>query len=769
MMRTDATGDDLARELRHRVATSAPQLLPWLPLIAVVIEAPVASTPEVDRLSPAFRRERLHRVVTELIVHLERGPALFVFEDAHLFDEASSELLRFLVANVKDRPWLICVTTRFGGGASYGADQASTLRLCLEPLTASASRSLAATMSARRPLTPAEAAALVERAGGNPLFLRELVASQADRSAPLPDSLEELIVSRLDSLPPAHRRLLRYAAVVGVSFHPQLLADVVDLPTPDADPRVWRALDEFLIETEGGWRRFRHALLQEIAYESLPFRRRRELHRRIGDHLERTAGDDPKMRAELLSLHFFRAREFAKAYRFSLVAGRRAKDKFANVEAETFFRRAIQAGRELPDVSPRDLAEVYEALGDVEELSGSYVDASAAFAAARAAAVRSEEAVPRLCWKEGVIRERLGKYAQAIRWYNRGSRSAVGGTSSLQLRLAYAGVRFRQGRYAECARVCRQIVPDAVAAGDKPRLAHAYYLLSHACTLIGNADGDRFRGLALPIYEELDDWVGQANVLNNLGVAAYFEGQWDDALAYYQRSREARERAGDVVGAATAANNIGEILLDRGKLDEASALFREALGVWRGARYAVGIALAQNNLGRAAARAGRFDEGSALLNEALAGFRAIGATSFVLDVEAHLAECQLLAGDYNMALRLTSDSMRRAELEGMVALKAKMRRIRGYALLRAGRFGDARVSFMEALKNADAANADYERALTRQALASLALAVGEDPAPFLADAVATFERLGIASMPLMTPAPSSSSDRAIETTSMGPT
>ena len=206
-------------------------------------------------------------------------------------------------------------------------------------------------------------------------------------------------------------------------------------------------------------------------------------------------------------------------------------------------------------------------------------------------------------------------------------------------------MRFRQGHYAECADWCRRALPEAEATGDRASLAHAYYLLAHACTFLGSDEGSGFRSRALAVYEELGDFVGQANVLNNLGVAAYYyEGAWDEALDFYRRSRAARERAGDVVGAATAANNIGEIRSDQGHLDEARTLFTSALEVWRGARYPVGVALATSNLGLVAARSGDAARGRQLLEDALAGFREIHAESFVFETEVRLAELAVRGG-----------------------------------------------------------------------------------------------------------------------------
>ena len=117
-----------------------------------------------------------------------------------------------------------------------------------------------------------------------------------------------------------------------------------------------------------------------------------------------------------------------------------------------------------------------------------------------------------------------------------------------------------------------------------------------ANTDLGDADS-RYRELALPIYEELGNWEGQGNVLINLGVDAYYEGRWDEALDLYRRSREAYERVGAVVLAAAAANNIGEILSDQGHLDAACAEFEAALEVWRLSAYTIGVGLATADAG----------------------------------------------------------------------------------------------------------------------------------------------------------------------------
>ena len=271
-------------------------------------------------------------------------------------------------------------------------------------------------------------------------------------------------------------------------------------------------LKDFVVEEGRDSYRFRHALIRETAYNGLPFRRRLQLHERLGRSIERRHGRRAATRAELLSLHFHRAHSYEKSLHYSRIAGDRARAKSANIEAAAFFRRAIEAARQLPDVIDADKAELYESLGDVCELAAVYDEAARALAQARRHSV-GESSNTRLLRKEGVVRERLGQYTQALRWYGRGLRDdgRAEARELNQLQLAYAGVRFRQGRYADCVHWCSTVIPRAEAADDRASLAHAYYLLDHSYTMLGSPDAGQYRERALPDLRRArrPDWPGK--------------------------------------------------------------------------------------------------------------------------------------------------------------------------------------------------------------------------------------------------------------------
>ena len=160
----------------------------------------------------------------------------------------------------------------------------------------------------------------MERAAGNPLFLREL-ASMGEKTADaedLPDTVETLVATRIDQLAPGDRALLRWASVLGVSFSGALIIDVLeDDPTVAAASEAWDRLGEFVERDPDvpGAFRFRHALIRDAAYEGLSYKRRRELHGRVAEVIEGNQGDRPEEAAELLSLHYFYAGRSPEAWK----------------------------------------------------------------------------------------------------------------------------------------------------------------------------------------------------------------------------------------------------------------------------------------------------------------------------------------------------------------------------------------------------------------------------------------------------------------------
>ena len=542
---------------------------------------------------------------------------MVLIEDTHWMDDASGIVLDQIVQAIGLRPALVLLTRREVDGGYRLADTEHAHSLTLAPLTTDDAVRAVVAATDDTPLRAGDVALLAERAAGNPLFLAELLETLRDGGdiASLPDNVHALVTSQIDRLDPEHRTVLRMASVLGQSFQATELVALSDEPLPIEGDDFWKPFDSILTFTGPGALRFRHSLVRDAAYEELPYRRRRELHARAGDAIARQV-DRPDAEAELLSLHYFHANRFDDAWRYARVAGTRACDKYANVEAAALFDRAINAARRGADVTAPELAGVWEALGDVTERSGVYDRAMQAYRTARRLQGTDAVAAAGLLLKEAWIADRDGRYPHAIRAVRKALKQ-LGDTEGTEAERArarlhawYATVRQAQGRSREAVSECLAAIDSAMAVGDPATEAQARFTLDWAYVSLGQSEQAVHSERALELYTELGDLTGQAVVLNNLGGFAYFDGRWDEAVELYERARVLRDRTGNAVDAAIGMYNIGEVLIDQGHLDKAHEYLAEADRVWRASDYRGGFGVVQMQLARPRGRARRLRRGA---------------------------------------------------------------------------------------------------------------------------------------------------------------
>ena len=154
-------------------------------------------------------------------------PTLFVCDDAQYLDEASADLFSAVASQIDTSPWLILLVRREGGSFAVSPSE-SVLRLEPGPLAVPDTHALAEAATDAAPLNPALLELSVERSGGNPQFLRDLLRAAGEGDADgLPESLEAAAMARIDRLDPEDRTIVRHASVLGLSFHPRFLPDVL--------------------------------------------------------------------------------------------------------------------------------------------------------------------------------------------------------------------------------------------------------------------------------------------------------------------------------------------------------------------------------------------------------------------------------------------------------------------------------------------------------------------------------------------------------------
>ncbi len=751
-----APDDEVNRALAEWVGSIAPEHVRWLPLVATCFGSALPPTPAVEGLDPSLLQTRQHEVVADLLGRWVTEPTALVVEDLHWADQASIGLLRRLAADAHERPWLVLFTRR-PSGEPIGAPDLVTIELAsLDDADAS---DLALAAAGELALADDELARIARTSGGNPLFIRELAVAgdELRTTGEVPESVERLIGSRIDTLHPSDRALLRDASVLGGTIDLQVLSAVLDDPSVGEAGR-WAPLASFVVPGGRGSLRFRHDLLRVGAYEALPYRRRRRLHGRAGDAILAEAGERSGGLSSALSMHFAAGGRHAEAWAWSVRAAEEARAAAAMTEVVELLQRAVASARHLPDLPAGDVARVDEELGDAADRVGRYELAATSIRDARRLVDADRLATARLLRKQGLIADHEGRYVASLRWYGRGLARLDGDSGPeasrvrADLQLAYGVTRYYQGRFRDALRWAERALETGRQLGDEFIEATAELQLEMACSDLRRPDRAAHGARALELFEKLGDDLRLGHLLLNLGVSEYNEGRWDEAVSYYARSAEAYGRVGDVVGAASTLNNEAEILTDQGRIDEAEARLENARRIYRSAGYQWGVALTTSGFSRLALRRGDIDRAHERLDRAEVEFRELDSAALVLDTRVRQVECLVVEGRDADALTLAGEVAEEMRAFGLVPiLPITLSRYRATALLRTGDVAGAAEELDRALGAARADGVLYEVALCLAALEAVARADGRDPAASWAEERRTVEgRLGVVALPDLT-------------------
>jgi class 3 adenylate cyclase len=293
------------------------------------------------------------------------SPILLLFEDIHWADASLLDLLETFAARVREVPVLFIALARpelLTDRPGWGGGLPAYTALPLDPLTASSSKELAAQLLAESNLSSERADAVAETAEGNPLFIEELAASIAEKSTAdvgqLPTSVRAIIAARLDSLPPDERSVLVNASVVGRVFwrgalaeiapHAELSALLGSLETRDLIRR--EAVSRIQGDQQFG---FKHGLIHDVAYKTLPRAARRERHAAVARFLEETTAVGQSN--EALGHHWREAGESNRAVDYLVAAGDQAARGWAKEHALALYAEAFELVPETDDERRRQI------------------------------------------------------------------------------------------------------------------------------------------------------------------------------------------------------------------------------------------------------------------------------------------------------------------------------------------------------------------------------------------------------------------------------
>ncbi|HZI38162.1 MAG TPA: AAA family ATPase, partial [Acidimicrobiia bacterium] len=397
-----AEGDDEAAIIERVEAGTAgwdaPVRRASVPYLRYLLQVEPGDT-AVATMDPRERRVgTLDALRTLLIAKSAERPVVVVLEDLHWADEMSQTAIAALLDVVPSVPALLVLTHRPGQGPSFG-ERTYYTRLALRHLDAEDSGALARGVLQVDSL-PAELQALISaKAEGNPFYVEEETRALLDmgvivkaggsytlcrpiEEVDIPNTIQEVILARIDRLEREGRNVIQLASVIGREFTARLLGRISDIQTELesvlGELKTLELIYEKAYFPELAYT-FKHALTHDVAYSTLLAERRKALHRLVGTAIEEIYADRLAEHYETLAYHFLAGQHSAGAFTYLVRAGEKAAAAYANTDALEFLAQAIEVGEQLPDPDWSALVAVARRRGFVNFGIGQHRAAAADF------------------------------------------------------------------------------------------------------------------------------------------------------------------------------------------------------------------------------------------------------------------------------------------------------------------------------------------------------------------------------------------------------
>jgi class 3 adenylate cyclase/tetratricopeptide (TPR) repeat protein len=644
-LREKLSADAKLDHLASRMVELSPDLEPWIPLMGQFLDLSVEETPLIASLNGEHRKQRTFDIALQLLQHRARqeGPLVVIFEDLHWADAISLEMLDYVARNVGRVPILLIGVHRPTLQLDAWSRFPYYYRIDLDDLPAEEALALAkGKLGLERLPTELQSVILRDEQRVNPFYVEEVLNTLIDRGYLLPEnggyvlkgdlsaieipgSVQSLVMSRIDRLDESSKLAVRVASVIGRTFKQSTLQAVYPVPVSrdDLHQHLERlsSLDLTLLDNpKPEWEYiFKHRITQEVAYESLLYTHRRDLHRRVAEYLERAYADHPEESYEILAYHYVESGDQDKSYVYLVKAGEKARAQYANEAAVTRLEEALAL--QVEDTGGwkvhSTLADVYRLMGHYDKALDHYgaalrhpglspsqeVELNRRIARTWATQGRYDDAMLQLARIEDTLdfdmdAEALARVYNDMAWiarqrgeYDAALLHCLDGIDQLEscassdviralrseLEQNLGTIYGRMGRYEESITHFQRCISEARARGDLYELASS--ILNLAVFYWRQGDFDLATSNleeSLDLFRQVGSAQGTAMCHNNLGVLYYTQRKYEKAIEQYQQSLKIRERIGDQQGIADTHTNLGEVYHALKKWNEAMTYLEAA-------------------------------------------------------------------------------------------------------------------------------------------------------------------------------------------------
>ena len=696
--RRDDTVEQRLDKMEAVLAESANDVMSVAPLFAELLSIPTGGRyPLLDLTPQKLKQKTLQALVAQIEGLAARRPVLIVTEDAHWSDPTSLELLDLVIERIAALPVLLIITFRPEFSARWIGRPHVTL-LTLSRLVPQQRAEMITHVVAGKVLPKEIANQIMDRSDGVPLFIEEMTKAVIESGAfteaanqhtsgtlpplAIPTTLQASLLARLDRLAPV-REVAQIAATLGRHFSHELISAVARIPQQALDNALAQLVDAELIYRRGiapdAEYTFKHALVQDAAYQSLLRSNRQQYHLQIAEVLEKRFPEIAEAQPELLAHHYTEAAITDKAIAYWHAAGQRAVRRSANAEAINHLTRGIDLLKTMPESPERFQQELALLLA-----LGTPLTDTKGFASPEVSGVYSR--ARELCRQVGGARQLFPVLWGTWLFYNARAEHHVAHDMAEQCyRLAESTGEPELLIAAHHARgVTLSLLGDVCASLDHLERAIALY------------DPDRHRNRSL--ISCIACRSSEAHALWFLGRPDQAIEKSNEALSLNQKLSRPLSLAQALAMAAIVYQYVGDAPTCRAQAEAALALSTEhEFPFWRAiATILRGWALAEMN---------QLETGIAEMRQGLAALRATGAECLRPYYLALLAQLHDHAGQVQEGLDLLSEAQAAVDRNGELWWQAEIFRLKGELML------SPRREEVPAAENQMQAETEFHRAL----------------------------------------------------------
>jgi tetratricopeptide (TPR) repeat protein len=560
----------------------------------------------IRHLDPQTKRRRTFDAISALTVAAAcHRPLVVALEDLHWADRTTEDYLAFFASAVVDVPILV-ITTQRPGQAARWAESPYCTSLGLEVLSERDVEALMKSVLGASQIPAKLLRSVIEKAEGNPLAVEEIAASLRERGIAIrseddvqwvgdatvefPATIQDIVRARIDRLTEEVKTTLQNAAAIGRQFGATVLAAISDpivevslhLATLKQLELVYEARSFPEIELA-----FKHAVIQDVAYQTLLARRRVDLHAAIGRVVEEAYADQLDEQLDVLVHHYRLGRRHDKVAHYAVQAGDRAARLHATAEAKAHYEMALEAVRALP-ASPATQGAEIDAVVKLAAVGTTRQDIerdreNLGRARALAETLGDDARLARVLYWLGRLEYVLWNPSAAIDYASRSLEvgERVGDDAVVAPPVNLLGrIYWIQSNYTRAAQMLERSTEQMRRLGNKGEESTAAATAACVFGLMGRFEQARpFADRGIYLAEEIKSPFAIAAAYQQRAIIRDQQGEWAPALDDYQIARTVAERVGDVFRAFVLKTWEGRARLMVGEVAAARALEEEGLAI----------------------------------------------------------------------------------------------------------------------------------------------------------------------------------------------